>query len=133
LDSLRERRLYPKTTSSAIRQKLNRDLPAKSTDFERVLDEFDNVIVPLTRQNADPRMFGYVQSPGTGIAAIADLLASNLNANLTAWRSAPVAVEIERLTINWINQLVGYDTSAGGLFVSGGSIANLAALAAARS
>ena len=71
-------------------------------------------------------MFGYVQSPGTAIAAIADFLASNLNANLTAWRSAPAAVEIERLTINWIKQIVGFDSDAAGLFVSGGSMANFA-------
>src|SRR4029079_1832608 len=79
-----------------------------------------------------PRMFGYVQAPGTAIAAIADLLASTLNANLTAWRSAPAAVEVERLTIDWIKEVIGYDQSAGGLFVSGGSMANFAALAAAR-
>ena len=77
-------------------------------------------------------MFGYVQAPGTAIAAIADLLASTLNANLTAWRSAPAAVEIERLTIDWIKQILGVDAGAAGLFVSGGSMANLAALAAAR-
>jgi glutamate/tyrosine decarboxylase-like PLP-dependent enzyme len=77
-------------------------------------------------------MFGYVQAPGTAIAAIADLLASTLNANLTAWRSAPAAVEIERLTIDWIKQIIGFDPKAAGLFVSGGSMANMAGLAAAR-
>src|SRR5205823_2668896 len=77
-------------------------------------------------------MFGYVQAPGTAIAGFADLLASMLNANLTAWRSAPAAVELERLTINWVKEISGYSTTATGLFVSGGSTANLAALAAAR-
>jgi glutamate/tyrosine decarboxylase-like PLP-dependent enzyme len=77
-------------------------------------------------------MFGYVQAPGTAIAALADLLASTLNANLTAWRSAPAAVEIERVTIDWIKQIIGFDRNAAGLFVSGGSMANMAALAAAR-
>src|SRR5437763_9613066 len=77
-------------------------------------------------------MFGYVQAPGAAIAAIADLLASTLNANLTAWRSAPAAVEIERLTIDWIKQIIGFNRTGAGLFVSGGSMANLAALAAAR-
>ena len=77
-------------------------------------------------------MFGYVQSPGTPIAAFADLLASTLNANLTIWRSAPAPVELERLTIDWIRQILGFNAEAGGLFVSGGSMANLAALAAAR-
>lgn len=132
LERLRQRRLYPNTTSSTIREKLNRELPVEPTDFENVLGDFENVIVEMSRHNAHPRMFGYVQSPGTGIAAVADMLASNLNANLTAWRSAPAAVEVERLTIDWIKQLLGYDQTAAGLFVSGGSMANFAALAAAR-
>ena len=97
-----------------------------------MLEIFRDVILPRSRHNAHPRMFGYVQAPGTAIAAIADLLASTLNANLTAWRSAPAAVEMERLTIDWIKQILGYDAEAAGLFVSGGSMANLAALAAAR-
>jgi glutamate/tyrosine decarboxylase-like PLP-dependent enzyme len=41
-------------------------------------------------------------------------------------------VEIERLTIDWIRQILGLPEDAGGLFVSGGSMANLAALATAR-
>lgn len=77
-------------------------------------------------------MFGYVQSPGTAIAAYADLLASALNANLTVWRSAPAGVELERLTIDWIRQILGFEPGAAGLFVSGGSMANLSALTTAR-
>ncbi|HMG05182.1 MAG TPA: aminotransferase class I/II-fold pyridoxal phosphate-dependent enzyme, partial [Chthoniobacterales bacterium] len=132
LDSLRDRRLYPQTTAQQIREKLDPTLPDEGVEFERVLGVFTDVIVPMSRHNGHPRMFGYVQAPGTAIAAIADLLASTLNANLTAWRSAPAAVEIERLTIDWIKQILGVDATAAGLFVSGGSMANLAALAAAR-
>ncbi|PYK55120.1 MAG: pyridoxal-dependent decarboxylase [Verrucomicrobia bacterium] len=73
-----------------------------------------------------------MQSPGTPLAAFADLLASTLNANLTVWRSAPAPVEMERLTIDWIRQILGFNAEAGGLFVSGGSMANFAAIAAAR-
>src|SRR5437870_401294 len=132
LDSLRDRRVYPSTTARQIREKLDRALPDEGVDFSRLLETFNDVIVAASRHNGHPRMFGYVQAPGTAIAAIADLLASTLNANLTAWRSAPAAVEIERLTIDWIKQILRVEANAGGLFVSGGSIANLAALAAAR-
>jgi glutamate/tyrosine decarboxylase-like PLP-dependent enzyme len=132
LDSLRERRVYPNASSREIRGKLDRALPEDGVPFQGLLDIFNDVIVATSRHNGHPRMFGYVQAPGTAIAAIADLLASTLNANLTAWRSAPAAVEIERLTIDWIKQILGLDAGAAGLFVSGGSIANLAALAAAR-
>src|ERR1700682_3769061 len=132
LDSIRDRRVYPNTTARQIREKLDRALPDEGVDFDRLLETFNDVIVATSRHNGHPRMFGYVQAPGTAIAAIADLLASTLNANLTAWRSAPAAVEIERLTIDWIKQILGVDVGAAGLFVSGGSMANLAALATAR-
>ena len=132
LGSIRDLRVYPRTTARQIREKLDRALPDEGVDFDRLLETFNEVIVATSRHNGHPRMFGYVQAPGTAIAAIADLLASTLNANLTAWRSAPAAVEIERLTIDWIKQILGFKADAGGLFVSGGSMANLAALAAAR-
>jgi aromatic-L-amino-acid decarboxylase len=132
LGSIRDRRVYPGTTARQIREKLDRALPEEGVDFDCLLETFNDVIVAASRHNGHPRMFGYVQAPGTAIAAIADLLASTLNANLTAWRSAPAAVELERLTIDWIKQILGFRADAGGLFVSGGSTANLAALAAAR-
>src|SRR5690348_10092892 len=132
LCTIRDRRVYPRTSSREIREQLNRSLPDEPSDFEQLLDVIRETVIELSRHNGHPRMFGYVQAPGTAIAAIADLLASTLNANLTAWRSAPVAVEIERLTIDWIKQIIGFDPNAAGLFVSGGSMANMAALATAR-
>jgi aromatic-L-amino-acid/L-tryptophan decarboxylase len=132
LGDLRDRPVYLQTSSREIRSGLDSKLPIKGTDFDSLLTVFRETIVPFSRQNAHPRMFGYVQSPGTPIGAFADLLASTLNANLTIWRSAPAPVELERLTIDWIRQILGFPPEAGGLFVSGGSMANLAALAVAR-
>jgi aromatic-L-amino-acid/L-tryptophan decarboxylase len=132
LGGLRDRPAYRHTSSREIRSGLDSKLPSKGTDFDSLLRVFRETIVPFSRQNAHPRMFGYVQSPGTPLGAFADLLASTLNANLTIWRSAPAPVELERLTIDWIRQILGFSAEAGGLFVSGGSMANLSALAAAR-
>src|SRR5438105_5471199 len=129
---LRDRRVYRQMSSGEIRDGLDTALPRKGIRFDELLKIFRENIVPFSRQNAHPRMFGYVQSPGTPLAAFADLLASTLNANLTVWRSAPAPVELERLTIDWIRQILGFNAQAGGLFVSGGSMANLAAIAAAR-
>lgn len=132
LGTLRERRVYPQTSSAEIRQKLEATLPREGTSFDNLLATLEETIVPHSRHNGHPRMFGYVQSPGAALGAFADLLASTLNANLTAWRSAPAAVEMERLTIDWIRQILDFPSGAGGLFVSGGSIANLSALVTAR-
>src|SRR6266496_1005549 len=132
LGGLRDHKVYRHISSREIRDSLDPALPTKGIDFDALLRVFREDIIPFGRQNAQPRMFGYVQSPGTPLAAIADVLASTLNSNLTVWRSAPAPVEVERLTIDWIRQILGFNPEAGGLFVSGGSMANLAAIAAAR-
>jgi glutamate/tyrosine decarboxylase-like PLP-dependent enzyme len=131
-DSLPGLRVFPETTAGEIRERLDRALPGEGADFSRLLEVFRDVIVPLSRHNGHPRFFGYIASPGTAATAIADLLTSTLNATVTSWRSATIAAQVERLTIDWIKEIIGYDPGAEGLFVSGGSMANFAALAVAR-
>ena len=131
--TLPERRVMPDTTSRHIRALVDEPLPQSGSDAARLLEIVENCIVPLSRQNGHPRFFGYVGSPGTAITSIGDLLASTLNANVTSWRSAPGPAEIERVAVNWIKEILGYPQEAAGLFVSGGSMANLSGLAAARS
>lgn len=131
-DSLHELPIAPRTTAAALRELLAEPLPVEGRDFADLLAVFRDVIVPGSRHNGHPRFFGYVSAPGTAVASVADLLASTLNANLPAWRSAPAPTELEHVTIDWIKEALGCDPSAGGLFTSGGSMANLTALAAAR-
>ena len=78
-----------------------------------------------------PRFYGYVLGSGEPVAAAADLLASVLNQNLTAWRSSPAAVTIERTVVGWLAQAVGCAGFTGSL-TGGGSPANLMGLAMAR-
>ena len=132
LGGLRDQPIFRPMSSREIRDRLDAALPTKPGNFNDLLKVFRETVLPFSRHSAHPRMFGYVQSPGTPIAAFADLLASTLNANLTAWRSAPAPVEMERLVIDWIRQILGFNSEAGGILLSGGSLANLAALATAR-
>jgi aromatic-L-amino-acid decarboxylase len=80
-------------------------------------------------QNA--RFFGYVLGSGEPAAAAADFLCSVLNQNVTAWRSSPAAVSIERTVADWLAQAVACPEFHG-VLTGGGSAANLMALAMAR-
>ena len=133
-DSLKSGRpvLRP-TTSAALRARLEEPLPREGASFQEALGTIRDLAVEFSRHSAHPRFFGYVSSPGTAVNAIGSLVASALNINVTGWRSAPVGTEIERLAIRWLQEMIGYPRDAGGLFVSGGSMANFAGLAAARS
>jgi aromatic-L-amino-acid decarboxylase len=77
------------------------------------------------------RLFPYVVGSGEPIAALGDLYASVLNQNVTAWRSAPSAVTIERTVVRWLAEAIGCE-GFGGSLTSGGSLSNLMALALAR-
>jgi glutamate/tyrosine decarboxylase-like PLP-dependent enzyme len=131
-DTLRDRPVLIPTTSSALREQLDEQLPQLPADFSALLGQIDASIFRYSRHNAHPRMFGYVASPGTAVTAIGSLIESAINVNATAWRSGPAAAEVEHLTIHWLKEILGYPKDAIGLFVSGGSMANFAGLAAAR-
>jgi glutamate/tyrosine decarboxylase-like PLP-dependent enzyme len=63
---------------------------------------------------------------------LGDLLAAAINANGGAWQLSPMATEIERQTVRWIAELMGYPADCGGLLVSGGNMANFVGFLAAR-
>src|SRR5260370_14449109 len=61
------------------------------------------------------------------------MIAAAFNINVTCWRSGPAAAEMELLCIRWLKEMLGYPADGAGLLVSGGSMANFAGIAAARS
>ncbi len=77
------------------------------------------------------RFFGYVLGSGEVAGAASDLLCSVLNQNVTAWRSSPAAVTIEKTVVSWLAGIVSCHEFRGFL-CGGGSAANLMGLAMAR-
>jgi len=126
-----KRRLYPDVSAAALERQFRAPLPLDPEPLDAVLAEFAAHVAPNSRDNGHPRMFGYVQSSGTFVGAIADFLASAVNQNVTSWRSSPAATTIERQVIGWMKEVVGFDFSGDGLLVSGGSMANLVGIVAA--
>ncbi len=128
LASIPDRPSFPNVTGSDTQAWFARELPEYGIG-DAALDDLARVIDGC-RPNS-PRFFGYVFGSGEPIAAAADLLASVLNQNTTAWRSGPSAVTIERTVVGWLAEAVGCEGFSGSL-TGGGSPANLMALAMAR-
>src|SRR3990172_10165411 len=124
---LSERAVFPNTRGGQTRELLGSDIPVKGESIDKLLESCREIF-SASRHNGHPRFFGYVASPSTPAGAFADLLASALNPNVTSWRSAPAATELERLVVGWLGTLIGYRENANGLLTSGGSMANLIAL-----
>src|SRR5258708_18535655 len=123
--------IHPQGDTTQIQKQLNIPLPMEGTDASQILNECFDLIAPNCRNNSHPRMFGYVVSPPTFIGAMADAIASTVNQNVTSWRSGPGPTEIEHITLNWIKEMIGYPREAMGVILSGGSMANFAAISTA--
>ena len=90
------------------------------------------MIVPNSTHTAHPRFLPYVQPSPNSVSAYADHVAAVLNQNCNLWHLSPAANAVEQTVLCWFADLFGFPASAGGIITSGGSIANLVALTAAR-
>ncbi|KAK5044455.1 hypothetical protein LTR84_011269 [Exophiala bonariae] len=122
--------LAPDVTTR-IRQSLSR--PGRSPlSLDTLLDAADVIFRHRVRMD-HPRFFGFIPSPANHASWLGEILNSAYNTHAGSWMqsSGPSAVEMELL--NWMAcEIVGFPTTAGGCFVSGGSMANLTALTVAR-
>lgn len=134
LQSFPHRRLTPAEPPETVRALLDasRPLPSQGSHAETLLASASRLLFDHSLFNGHPRFFGYVTSSPAPIGMLADLLATAVNANVAAWRLAPMATEIESQTVRWIADLCGYPEGCGGLLVSGGNMANIVGFLAAR-
>jgi aromatic-L-amino-acid decarboxylase len=128
LRSIDSRPTFPATSGEQVENLFHTPLPDEGIGLE-ALAQLRDVVDHSRVQNG--RFFGYVLGSGEPIAATADLLVSVLNQNVTAWRSGPAAVTIERTVVEWLAQAIGCIGFHGSL-TGGGSSANVMALAMAR-
>src|SRR5580765_5174536 len=128
LKGLDDRAIPPSGTGEEIERVFRGPLPEAGM-AEEALRGLHDVIRNSRAHNG--RFFGYVLGSGETAAATADLLCSVLNQNVTAWRSSPAAVTLERTVVNWLARAVGCHDFSGTL-CGGGSAANLMGLAMAR-
>jgi aromatic-L-amino-acid decarboxylase len=101
-------------------------------DPDQLLDRLAADVFPNNLHVDHPRFFAFVPGPGNYVSTMADALASGFNVFNGTWLGGSAAAAIELTVIDWFRSFCGLPESAGGLFVSGGSAANLTGLHAAR-
>ena len=105
-------------------------LPEEGRPFEEVLAFVREHVMPRPMGNSHPRFFGFINATADPVGTVADYLASAMNPN--CWGGDHAAVHVENAVIRWLAEILGFPSTAEGLLVSGGSMANFTALAAAR-
>jgi glutamate/tyrosine decarboxylase-like PLP-dependent enzyme len=129
---INQKRVGAKGPPAALRARFSGPAPEESSPFEEVLAGLERDVFPNIMNLIHPRFFAFVPGPANFVSVLADALASGFNVFNGSWLGGSGAAALELNVMDWIRAWCGFTEPAGGLFVSGGSVANLTALAAAR-
>ena len=105
--------------------------PAGPGSFDQLMDTVD-LIAANSYNTTGPGFLPFIPGGGLYASALGDFLATGINRFVNMWGQAPVGAQIENNVIRWLCDLFGYGDDARGILTSGGSMANLSALVAAR-
>jgi aromatic-L-amino-acid decarboxylase len=107
-------------------------LPLRGEPLDKLLDFLFDDAIPRSFNAASPGYLAYVPGGGLFHAAVADFIADTVNRYSGVCAAAPVLVQLEANVVRWFCEIIGYPRGAGGVLTTGGSLANLIAIAAAR-
>ena len=113
---------------------LDDTIPYLPSPAEEVLKHVTQDILANASTTSHPKFYSFVPGPSNFISAMSDSLATGFNVFSGSWHGSASATKLEIITIHWLLEMFGFPIkTGGGIFTSGGSMANLTALATARS
>ncbi|WP_299157115.1 aspartate aminotransferase family protein [uncultured Tenacibaculum sp.] len=126
-----------KPVTSATREEMDnlflQEAPEEGMDAKEVLDFVMKNVIPNSTVISHPKSYSFVPGPSNFISTMADSLATGFNIFSGGWVASPAAAELEIVTMNWLLKMFNFPVKkGGGIFTSGGSMANLTALVTAR-
>src|SRR5436309_8550768 len=119
-------------TPEELHNRLAMPPPEGPVAFDEILEGLERDVLPFVARISHPGYLAFIPGEGTWPGALGDLIASALNGDSCWWLGASGPSALELVTLDWLRQWVGYPETAAGVLVSGGSAANLTAIACAR-
>jgi glutamate/tyrosine decarboxylase-like PLP-dependent enzyme len=132
LDEVSSRAVRPAPEALSRLRELDGPLPDGPTDPHAVIALLDEVGSPATVGSAGGRYFGFVVGGSLPVTVAANWLATAWDQNAGLVILSPVAAILEQIALRWLLDVFSLPAGCGGGFVSGATMANLTALAAAR-
>jgi len=131
-EHIEEKRVFPDVEPKFLASIFDEPLPGDSIPAEQVLKEIQEKLLPYCTHVGHPGYMGLITPSPNPVGVVADFICSALNQNIGAYSIGPAGVAMERRTIRWLSDLIGYGPEAGGNLTSGGMMANFIGLKLAR-
>ncbi|MFW5947252.1 MAG: pyridoxal phosphate-dependent decarboxylase family protein, partial [Gemmatimonadota bacterium] len=124
--------LLPGVRPGDVRDALPAAPPDEPEPFDRILEDYDRLIVPATTHWNHPGFFAYFGITGSGPGILGEALAAALNVNAMLWKSGPAQTELEEVALGWLRDMLGLPDTFHGVINDTASSSTFYALAAAR-
>ncbi|MBV9697688.1 MAG: aspartate aminotransferase family protein [Gammaproteobacteria bacterium] len=132
LEALPERPVGPTAAAVAALEELEEPLPARGSSAAETLALLDRCVSPATMAIAGGRFFGFVIGGALPVTVAANWLATAWDQNAGLSEVTPGVARLEEVALRWLTDLLGLPEGTGAGFVTGATVANFTALAAAR-
>lgn len=124
--------VLPSVRPGDVRGALPQSPPARGEPMDRILADFQTLIVPAITHWNHPAFLAYFANSSTAAGVLGEALTAAINVNAMLWRTSPAATELELLTLDWLRQMLGLPANFFGVIGDTASSNTLYALAAAR-
>ncbi len=131
LASLGEQPAVRGASRAEMERRLRQAAPSRGEAFDQILGQLERDVLPFASSSDHPRFFAYVPSCPTWPGVLGDVLAAGFNVYQGSWLESAGPSELELIVLDWFKEWIGYPEQAAGLLLSGGSAANLTAIACA--
>ena len=124
--------VQPAAEPGAIRSKLPSEAPDAPEPFERIVHDFERLIMPGLTHWGHPGFFAYFPANSSPPSILAEMLTATIGAQCMSWNTSPAATELEQVTMDWLRKLAGLPEGFTGVIQDTASTSTLVALITAR-
>jgi aromatic-L-amino-acid decarboxylase len=110
---------------------IDHSFPQGDDSLEQLVEQISRATKRYPRRNTHPGFFGWIAPSGLPSDPLAHAMVSLLNENVGGYWASPVGTTIEKTVIRWLADLVEFPEESQGVFMSGGSMANMCGIASA--
>lgn len=115
-----------------IKDQLPSQPPVESQDFEKIMTDFERILLPGITHWQSPNFFAYFPANSSMPSVLGELLTSALAVQGMVWETSPAATELEEVVMNWLKKMTGIPENFHGVIQDTASTSTLVALLSAR-
>lgn len=130
--NLETRPVLPSINPGDIQKQIPAYPPVSSESMDDMISDIDKIIMPGMTHWNHPDFMAYFNSTSSSPGILAELLSAAFNVNGMLWRTSPSSAELERVTLNWLRDMIGIPNDFWGIIYDTASVSTLHAIAAAR-